>query len=524
MEWIADPNAWIGLSTLIVLEIVLGIDNLVFIAILAEKLPPEQRNRARLIGLSLALIMRLILLASISWIVTLTTPLFSVAGFSFSGRDLILLFGGVFLLAKGTMELHERLEGHEFTSGRARHDAVFWQVIAQIVVLDAVFSLDSVITAIGMVEHLSVMVIAVVVAMAIMMLASKPLMSFVNRHPTVVILCLGFLLLIGFSLIIEGFGVHLPKGYLYAAIGFSVLIEAANQFRLRNRDKIASAMNLRDRTASAVLKLLGSRATPDQPETSGDLVTGEVGSPIFAAEEKDMIEGVLRLADRPLRSIMSPRNEVQWLDIDDPDDVQRAEILKLTHSTIILCRGDLDDFIGVAMTADLLHALVEDTRIDWQSVMRQPLVLHEGTKVLRVLEQFRRSRVPMAIVLDEFGSVDGVATPADILEAIAGEFPDEDEEAANVERAEDGSLTANGFMDIHRFSTVIGKNLTDGSHRYSTLNGYLLWKIGSIPTVGRKFVADGLEFEVLSLKDRTIDRVRITVQEPRVANDLRGSG
>ena len=207
MEWLLDPAAWVGLLTLVVLEIVLGIDNLIFIAILADKLPPSQRDRARILGLSLALVMRLGLLSVMSWLVTLTTPLFSVGPLSPSGRDLILMAGGFFLLFKGTMELHERLEGgqHGGSSG-PRVYASFWVIVTQIVVLDAVFSLDSVITAVGMVDHLAIMMIAVVIAIGIMLLASKPLTRFVNAHPTVVVLCLGFLLMIGFSLLAEGFG------------------------------------------------------------------------------------------------------------------------------------------------------------------------------------------------------------------------------------------------------------------------------------------------------------------------------
>ncbi|MDN6634070.1 MAG: TerC family protein, partial [Enterobacterales bacterium] len=191
MEFLLDPSIWVGLLTLVVLEIVLGIDNLVFIAILADKLPPKQRDKARIIGLSLALLMRLGLLSVISWMVTLTRPLFSVGDFSFSGRDLILLVGGLFLLFKATMELHERLEGqtHEVNN---RGYASFWSVVVQIVILDAVFSLDAVITAVGMVDSLPVMMCAVVIAMAIMLLASKPLTNFVNEHPTVVVLCLSF--------------------------------------------------------------------------------------------------------------------------------------------------------------------------------------------------------------------------------------------------------------------------------------------------------------------------------------------
>ncbi len=201
MEMLMDPSVIVGLLTLVVLEIVLGIDNLVFIAILANKLPPAQRDKARVIGLSLALVMRLLLLSLISWVVTLTTPLFSVASWSFSGRDLIMLVGGLFLLFKATTELHERLENRPHDDSHGKGYASFSAVVLQIVVLDAVFSLDAVITAVGMVNHLPVMMAAVVIAMVIMLLASRRLTLFVNAHPTVVVLCLSFLLMIGLSLV-----------------------------------------------------------------------------------------------------------------------------------------------------------------------------------------------------------------------------------------------------------------------------------------------------------------------------------
>jgi len=185
MEWLQDPAAWVGLLTLVVLEIVLGIDNLIFIAILADKLPPSQRDRARIVGLSLALLMRLGLLSVMSWLVTLTAPLFSVGPLTFSGRDLILMVGGLFLLFKGTLELHERIEGKAAHATGPRVYASFWVIVTQIVVLDAVFSLDSVITAVGMVDHLAIMMIAVTIAIGIMLIASKPLTRFVNAHPTV---------------------------------------------------------------------------------------------------------------------------------------------------------------------------------------------------------------------------------------------------------------------------------------------------------------------------------------------------
>lgn len=511
MDWIADPNAWIGLVTLVVLEIVLGIDNLVFIAILADKLPPHQRNRARLVGLTLALLMRLVLLASISWIVTLREPLISLMGMSFSGRDIIMLIGGLFLLAKGTMELHERLEGdHGPKSSKAVH-AVFWQVIVQIVVLDAVFSLDSVITAVGMVQHLPVMMIAVVIAIGVMMLASKPLMDFVNKHPTVVILCLGFLMMIGFSLVVEGFGFHIPKGYLYAAIGFSVLIEAANQMSRHNREKLVTTNDLRERTAGAVLRLLGGGRGENPLSDTVDVIAQQTAaSDVFLPEEKEMIRGVLDLADRPVRSIMSPRNEIEWLDLDEDQAELDEAIRKLSHSRVIVARRQVDEFVGVALVRDLLLDIGDRKPVDWDKTVKQPLVVHENANVLRVMEQLRNSPVQIAVVVDEHGSFEGVVTPTDVLEAIAGEFPDEDEEAAVAQSDGQGGYLVDGFTDIRRLSGLLERDLLDDGDRYTTLAGYVLWHLGHLPLGGESFVADGLEFKIESMNGRHIGKVRIT--------------
>lgn len=509
-EWMADPAAWAGLATLIVLEIVLGIDNLVFIAILADKLPPHQRDKARLIGLSLALIMRLGLLASIAWIVTLTAPLFSVFGFSFSGRDLILIFGGVFLLFKGTMELHERLEGSVAHKDKKVAHAVFWQVLVQIVVLDAVFSLDSVITAVGMVEHLSVMMIAVIIAILVMMISSKPLMAFVSRHPTVVILCLGFLMMIGFSLVVEGFGFHIPKGYLYAAIGFSVLIEAANQFARRNKERLVTTGDLRDRTADAVLRLLGGKRGDFQLGEAADAMAERAEEQqLFAPEEKEMIQGVLTLADRPVVSIMTPRTDIDWLDLDADEESLKAKILELGHSRFLLARGSLDSFVGVAFAKDLLRDLLQEGRIDLNRSLRQPLVVHESVSALRVMEQLRKSPLQMAVIVDEYGALEGIATPTDVLEAIAGEFPDEDDETLVAEKGEDGSWLVDGWIDIRRASSLLETDLVDETDRYSTLAGYILWRLGHLPVAGEKVAVGDLEFEVVSMAERNIEKVRV---------------
>ncbi len=234
MDWLSDPNAWIGLLTLTALEIVLGVDNVIFISILASKLPTEQQHRARQLGLGLALITRILLLLSISWMANLTEPLFSVGDFEISGRDLILIVGGLFLVGKATFEIHERLEGHDPEKDVAVKPS-FTAVIVQIMLLDVVFSLDSVITAVGMVNQVPVMIAAVVIAIVIMLVLAGPISHFVDRHPTVKMLALAFLVLIGVNLLAEGFGQHIPKGYIYFAMAFSVLVEMLNLAASRRR-------------------------------------------------------------------------------------------------------------------------------------------------------------------------------------------------------------------------------------------------------------------------------------------------
>ncbi len=250
MDVFSSPDAWIALLTLTALEIVLGIDNVIFISILSDRLPPEQRRRARLLGLSLAMFMRIGLLLTINWIANLTEPLFEIAGKELSGRDLILLGGGLFLIYKSVTEIHHKLEGaEEHTAGSGKF-ASFSGVIVQILLLDIVFSLDSVITAVGMAEDIEVMIAAVVIAVMVMLVASGPLSAFVSQHPTVKMLALSFLLLIGMTLVAEGWGMHIPKGYIYSAMAFAVLVEMLN-LRMSSKSKTEPVQLHEPRIAAA---------------------------------------------------------------------------------------------------------------------------------------------------------------------------------------------------------------------------------------------------------------------------------
>lgn len=237
MEWISSPEAWIALGTLTLLEVVLGIDNIVFISILASRLPEADQNKARYGGLALALIMRVILLFSLSWLMSLTKPLFAIWEHAVSGRDLILMGGGLFLLAKATFEIHHKLEGVDESEDGNKPKASLFAILLQILVLDAVFSLDSVITAIGMADEIQIMIAAVVISIFVMMASMKGISAFVEKHPTVKMLALSFLLLIGFTLIAEGFHAHIPKGYIYFAMGFSLFVEMLN-LRLSKKGKV----------------------------------------------------------------------------------------------------------------------------------------------------------------------------------------------------------------------------------------------------------------------------------------------
>jgi CBS domain containing-hemolysin-like protein len=298
-----------------------------------------------------------------------------------SWRDLILIGGGGFLLVKATTEIHERVQGGH---------AAFWPIIAQIIALDAVFSLDSIITAVGMVDELGVMMAAVVISVLAMLVASKPLTAFITGRPSLIILCLGFLLMIGLVLVVDGLGVHIPKGYVYAAIGFAVLIEILNQ------------LSGRKRPAPALLTLLA-------------------GVPVM---EKEMVEEVLTLDKRPVSDVMTPRSEVTWLDAAAPHAEILSRLRASPHREFPVGRGAIDRVLGQVRKEDLLAQCLDGLPIDLERALRPPLAVREDAPVLDAVSLFKREPAEMAIVVDGRGVFKGVVTREDLLEAIAGDMPD----------------------------------------------------------------------------------------------------
>ncbi len=516
MQWIADPTIWIGLATLVVLEIVLGIDNLIFIAILSEKLPIKQRDKACLVGLLIALLMRLVLLASISWLATLTRPIFIVASHPFSGRDLIMLIGGLFLLFKGTTELHERLEGKDQVQQNSLKGARFWPVVAQIVVLDAIFSIDSVITAIGMMDHLAVMMIAVCIAIGLMLMASKLLTHFVNTHPTIVILCLSFLLMIGFSLLAEGLGYMLPKSYLYVAIGFSVIIEALNQLAQFNRRRFLSKIRpLRERTAEVVLRMLSAKHEEVELDSHGAslLADSANGDEVFNQQERHMIKRVMEMAQRSVSSIMTSRHDVEYLELNNPEEKLTKLLEKTQHTRFVVVEtSSSDEPVGVIYTIDILKQQLAQVPLDLRTLVRQPLIFPEKLTLLSALEQFRQAQTHFAFVVDEFGSVEGIVTLTDVMETIAGNLPEDGEEIDarhDIQQNEEGGWTANGYMPLEDLVLYLPISLEE-KREYHTLAGLLMEHSQRIPHEGEHLCIGEYLFEALEVDSHRVLKVKIT--------------
>jgi len=522
LEWITDPTLWAGLVTLILLELVLGIDNLVFVAILVDKVEPQKRDRARVIGILLALVMRIALLGCLSWLMGLSEPLFTLFGTGFSIRNLVLLAGGFFLIYKATSELHEHISPASHNSTSSSSHSALWVVITQIVVLDAVFSIDSVITAVGMVNHMGVMVAAVIIAVLLMLIASKPLTLFINRNPTIVMLCLGFLLMIGFSLVCEGLKFEIPKGYLYGAIVFSILIELLQELRRRGQKNLSAYGSRRARTTAAVMRMIGGSTlefqSPDGQENKGKDRTSD-SSPseeqIFQENERRMVQGVLSLADKPIEAIITLRRELETIDVTAPIEAQLNAVVNSQHSWLVVIEdGHSDEPLGVINKKRLLDPLLKGQRpSNLRSWIEQPLVLLENVSVVNAVEHFRNSGKNFAFVVDEFGTLNGIATTTDILEEIAGKLPDPGEtEIPVVTQVSTHVFDVDASEDVHDLNNQLPCPLPTGKD-YTTLAGLVLDRLESLPYVGVSLNVEGWKLEVSEIERHRIKRVRMTREE-----------
>ena len=412
-------------------------------------------------------------------------------------------------------------------------------VILQIMVLDAVFSLDSIVTAIGMVDHIFIMMFAVVIAMGIMTLASRFITEFVNHHPTLVILCLGFLLMIGFSLIVEALGFHVPKGYMYAAIGFSLLIEIFNQIARNNTLKLGegrAGMQSREIAANLVLRLLGSNQ--NQVHTLKEAIVSRTGSQVFNNTEKEMVSRVLQLSSLPVKAVMTARTDVNYVDISDSMEEIMSALKDNRSSRLVVYKDGKRDvplgyirrdeifatklglsgaFAPVPATATAASASSDSASAETQPLsneqllekkVREPLYLPETVSVIKALEEFRKSKKNFAFVFDEFGNFEGIVTLHDIMEEIAGELPDQTE-VPELVRINPGVFKIEGDAILKDVSRLTGFNVPI-SETYHTIAGFILDYLQRVPEAGEVISMTKWKLEILKVEENTIKSVLLT--------------
>lgn len=513
MDIILDPSNWAGLLTLIVLEITLGIDNLLFITIISNKLPPYQREKARIIGLSIALFIRLMLLFLISWITTLNKIIVEIIGFKFSSKDIILFLGGLFLLFKAITELNDRLDHKKEIKIENKTYTSFGFVIFQIVLLDVIFSLDSVITSVGVVNKLSMMILSMIIAMIIMLYAAKIITKFINKNPTIVLLCISFLLMIGLSLIAESTGFFIPKGYLYTAVVFSTLIELFNQIAKKNFIKYQSSLPMRKRLAEIVIKLMSKKKKnkfykEKNNKKNNYSINYNKEIEEFKDEERYMMHGVLTLSGRSIRSIMTPRDEISWVNSEHKNSKIRSQLLKSPHSLFPVCKGELDKIVGIVRAKEMLIALEKKIDILSFSSKISPIIIPDTLDPINLLKTLRKSKGNFVIVTNEFGAIQGLITPLDVLEAIAGEFPDADETPDIIE--EKNSWLVKGNTDLHSLEQFLNvSKLVDKEEKCASLAGLLIANTGNIPNTGKTIKINNLEFTIIKSNKYKIKLVRI---------------
>ncbi|WP_343128401.1 TerC family protein [Buchnera aphidicola (Kurisakia onigurumii)] len=510
-----EPSVWAGLFALVVLEIILGLDNLLFITILVSKLHPIKRDKARILGLILAFFMRIGLLSIMSWITTLTYPIINNQYFSLSGRNLILLIGGLFLLFKATIELHDRLENSRKVVLKNKTYSKVWVIVLQIIFLDAIFSLDSIVTAIGIVNQLFMMIIAIFISMIIMFFSSKALTKFITLHKTVVVLCLSFLLIVGLSLVSESLGFCIPKGYLYGALIFSVFIEFFNQISRMNFIKHQSKIPIRQRAAKVISRIIKGNQQKYQLEIKKSnnpylLPQKNNEFDFFKDEERFMLQGVLTLSGRSIRSIMTPRREISWINVEDTNNRIRKKLLSSPHSLFPVCKGELDEIIGIVRAKELLVSIDNKENLLVFAKKNIPIVIPETLDPINLLNVLRKSKGNFVIVNNEFGVVQGLITPLDVLEAIAGEFPDSDE-TPDIIMEKNGSWLVKGGTDLHSLERVLDTHsLINNKKNYASLSGLLISQQGKLPQSGEIIKIFPFCFYIVSSTDYHIDLVRIT--------------
>jgi len=517
MHWLLDPSAWLGFIVLTVIVVALGVSSLILITALSVPLPAERRQRARGFGLIWFAVLSCALAALIDWVLygeAATAEFRWMGPASLSPSDLLLFLGGLYLIKQATIDLLDRGQGKLIASGDGKVYKTGWHVFLQVVVISSLLSFEAAALAAGVSTKLGVWILAFLSATFVLWFMFDRLAQFVSSNPGIVTLTAGFSLMVGLVLLSRAMGVAIAKPYLYIAIIFSGAI--AVLWQLTQRKLSQPNLSARERAVAAVLALFGQQRADELNSHHNDGSEAE-HAPVLGVEQRNMMSGVLALSERSVHSIMTPRTEVSWIDIDDGPERIREQIEQAPHSFFPVCRGSFDEIIGIGrakrMIADLLtHGRVQESRL------REPIIVHDTIGMMRLIETLKNSRGQLVLVADEFGAIEGLVTPIDVFEAIAGEFPDEDE-APDIVPDGENRWRVDGAADLHILEQVLEiEGLVNEDEEYTTLAGYLLNYFGRLPSVGEgcTYQTDRvtISFKVVRLERRRIAMVHVERHEP----------
>ncbi|WP_343187602.1 transporter associated domain-containing protein [Buchnera aphidicola (Periphyllus koelreuteriae)] len=511
MGFTLNPSAWTGLLALIIIEIVLGMDNIIFLTILVKKLHPKQRKKAKNIGLILSLFIRISFLSLISWSTSLTNPFYSNQYITLSVREVIFLTGGIFLSFVSLLELNDKLCNRHVKENKKKNYSNFWLTICQIVIMDSIFSLDSIITAIGIANNIIVMTLAIIISMCFMLYVLKSIKKFIHKYKAIVVLCLGFLLMIGMSLILEVLGFYIPKTYLYTAIGFSIFIEVFNQLSKYNFLLYQYTRPIRTRVLEKFLQIIKIEKQKTKhiknEKKNKKYFSKEYSN--FKKEEKYMIYSLLNLAIRSIKSMMTPRIEISWININKPINEIKKKLLDTPHSLFPICKGELDKIIGVVRAKELLFIIENNKNILNFVSKNKPIIILETLNPINLLKILKKSKGNIIIVINKFNIVQGLITPLDFLKAIAGDFPDADETPDIIK--EKNSWLVKGSTDLHSLKQFLNiKNFFKVQTTHASIAGLLIETKGEIPSKGDIIKISSLNFKIIKVTNYTINLIRIT--------------
>ncbi|CAL4321663.1 UPF0053 inner membrane protein YoaE [Buchnera aphidicola (Chaitophorus sp. 3695)] len=513
MGILLDPSTWTGLLALVLLEIILGIDNLIFLTIITKKLNPNQRNKARNIGLVLSLVIRIIFLYFISWSTSLTHPLYSNKYIILSIREFILLLGGIFLSIISLIELYDKIYHKRIQIQKNKKYSYFWLIILQIIILDTIFSLDSIITAIGIINNFFIISTSMIISMCCMLIIANSLKKFVQKYKKIFILCLGFLLIIGVNLVLESLGLYLSKTYLYTAVGFCVLIELFNEISKYHFLLYQYNRPFRRRILEKFLKILKREENKDikviekfNKDNTKKYSKKEYID--FNKEEKYMIYSLLHLSIRSVKSIMTPRTEISWININQSFNIIKKKLLSTPHNIFPVCEGNIDKVIGVVRAKELISKIDNKNNILKFVSKHKPIIVSEKINLIQLLKILKQSKGNIILVRNKFNMLQGLITPLDFLKAIAGDFPDSDETPNIIKKNK--SWLVKGHTDLYSLQQSLNTHQFIKKNTMNvSISGFIIEKYGAIPISGKVIKMSSFTFKILKATNYKIDLIKI---------------